>query len=66
MNKYIYNGPVKVFDTVVNPCWAGQTIASSERKARNNLAYQYKKEFNKSRDARVSLPGKLSIIRSGV
>ena len=47
MNKYIYKGPIKKFDTVVETNWTGTTYAISEIKARSNLAYQYKKN-NKS------------------
>ena len=55
MNKYIYKGPVKKFDTVVETNWTGTTYAISEIKARSNLAYQYKK--------RVSLPGKIELAK---
>ena len=48
MNKYIYAGPVKEFDKVIDNNWYGETMADSETKARNNLAYQFKKEDNSS------------------
>lgn len=62
MNKYIYEGPVMEFNRLVAEHWTGETIASSESKARNNLAYQYKKKNNRLADTKVTLPGKLLIV----
>ena len=59
MNKYIYKGPIKRFDTN----WIGTTYAASETKARSNLAYQYKKNNNLTAGARVSLPGKIELVQ---
>lgn len=59
MSKYIYDGPVMVFDKCVANNWRGETIAESEGKARNNLAYQFKKRNNQIAKSRVTLPGKL-------
>lgn len=63
MNKYIYKGPVKKFDTVVETNWTGTTYAISEIKARSNLAYQYKKNNNLTARIRVSLPGKIELAK---
>ena len=63
MNKYIYKGPVKKFDTVVETNWTGTTYAISEIKARSNLAYQYKKNNNLTARPRVSLPGKIELAK---
>lgn len=63
MNKYIYKGPVKKFDTVVEANWTGTTYAISEIKARSNLAYQYKKNNNLTARTRVSLPGKIELAK---
>ena len=40
-HRYFYEGPVLEFDKVIAKCWRGETIASSKRKARSNLAYQF-------------------------
>lgn len=58
-NIYAYDGPVHMFGTCVNSKWSGETTAPTERKARSNLIYQYKKQTKRSADSRVTLPGKL-------
>lgn len=62
MPLYSYDGPIKVFDQIVTSQWKGSTIAPTEKKARSNLAFQYKKESGRSRTSKVSLPGKLVVI----
>ena len=59
MNQYSYEGPVMEFDRCVMEKWRGTTRAVSEKKAKNNLAYQYKKSYNRTANTRVTLPGKL-------
>ena len=59
MNHYIYDGPVKVFETCVTSHWHGETMAVSEEKARSNLAYQYKKSHGRSATSKITLPGKI-------
>lgn len=59
MPKYIYDGPVKEFDKLIAEHWKGETIASSETKARSNLAYRYKREHNKTPNSNIKLTGKL-------
>ena len=60
--KFIYNGPVKEFDRVVSNNWSGSTYAPSEKKARSNLAYQYKQEYGKTKDTKITLPGRITRI----
>ena len=60
-NEYSYDGPVLEFDRCTTSHWSASTYAESEAKARSNLAYQYKKQFGKSANTRVTLPGKLTI-----
>lgn len=60
--KYAYDGPVKMFGKTINERWSGTTTAPSEKKALSNLAYQYKKAYNKAASARVELPGKLIML----
>lgn len=62
MNKYSYDGPVMVFDTCVVNHWKGQTMAPSEKKARCNLMYQFKKSTNRVAGTKVTLPGKIVIV----
>lgn len=57
--KYSYEGPVLEFDRVIAHRWTASTIAVNEKKARSNLAYQFKKQFNKASNAKITLPGKI-------
>ena len=59
MNQYSYSGPVMEFDRCVSDNWKGSTYAVSEKKAKSNLAYQFKKQNNRIAATRISLPGKL-------
>lgn len=62
MAKYIYDGPVMEFDKCIADHWKGETIASSEKKARSNLTYQFKKQNNRLAGAKIALPGKIKMI----
>lgn len=59
MSQYSYEGPVMEFDICIVNNWKGYTYAPSARKAKSNLAYQFKKKNNRLPNARISLPGKL-------
>lgn len=59
MDLYSYAGPVTMFDRCVANIWKGETYASSEKKAKSNLIFQYKKQNGLVPSTRVSLPGKL-------
>lgn len=61
-NKYVYDGPVKEFDKVIDNKWSSSTYAPSEKKARSNLTYQFKKQFNKASSAKITLPGNIKRI----
>ena len=61
MNKYVYNGPVMEFDDCVKYRWKSQTFAVSEKKARSNLAFQWKKENGLPANADVYLPGDVTM-----
>ena len=63
MNKYIYAGPVKEFDKVIDNNWYGETMADSETKARNNLAYQFKKQHKRAIRTKITLAGKIIVVR---
>lgn len=62
MKKYYYDGPVFEFDRIVANHWTGSTLAESERKARSNLAYQFKMQCGKVARSKITIPGKLTII----
>lgn len=59
---YVYEGPVLEFDRLVANRWEGETTAPTEKKAKNNLAYQFKKQFNRVPGAKITLPGKITIV----
>lgn len=61
MTHYIYDGPVKEFDRIINPNWHGETMAVSETKAKSNLAYQYKKQHNKLPRTKIVLTGNVTV-----
>lgn len=50
---YWYKGPVVVFDKLSSNTWSGMTVAVSEKKARSNLAYQYRQQAGLSRSTPV-------------
>jgi hypothetical protein len=62
MNQYSYDGPVMIFGICVANHWKGSTYAKTERKARSNLAYQYKKKNNKVPATQIVLPGKIMLV----
>ena len=62
MNKYSYKGPVLEFDKIIANNWEGSTVAVSEKKARCNLAYQFKTETGRTARTKITLPGKIVMI----
>lgn len=65
MNKYSYNGPVMEFDRCIANKWRGETMAVSEKKAKSNLVYQFKKKSNRTAATRISLPGNVELVEIG-
>lgn len=61
LHKYVYNGPVMEFDICVSDHWKAETMAVSEKKAKSNFKFQYKKKNNKSQSAKIDLPGKITL-----
>lgn len=55
---YFYDGPVMMFGRIIGHL-SGETLAVSERKARSNFAYRYKKEKGYASTAKISLPGSI-------
>lgn len=61
-NKYIYEGPVMVFDKCVASNWKGETMAPSKQKAKSNLVYQVKKQMNIIAKSKVTLLGEVKMV----
>lgn len=59
--QYYYDGPVMEFERYITNKWHSSTFANSESKARSNLAYQYKKNNNRTINAKISFPGEIII-----
>lgn len=57
--QYSYSGPVLEFDRVIANNWVGTTYAPSEKKAKSNLAFQFRQEFGKQAKTKITLPGKV-------
>lgn len=64
MYRYRYSGPVMEFDRIIVTNWTAETVAISETKAKANLAYRFKKENNRLPNARITLPGKLTVLET--
>lgn len=61
-HKYRYDGPVLEFDRLVADHWKGETMAPSVKKARSNLAHQYKVKNNRIASVKVTLPGEIKMV----
>lgn len=60
-SKYTYKGPVLEFDRLIAEDWYGETMAVSEKKARSNLIYQFKKHNSRVVGTKITLPGKIKM-----
>lgn len=56
---YTYDGPVMEFGKVVANRWTGGTFAPSEARARSNLTYQFKQQYGRTPNTKITLPGKI-------
>lgn len=63
MMQYSYDGPVMEFGRCVANRWQATTRAVSERKARSNLVYQFKKDNGRTANAKITLPGKIMSVQ---
>lgn len=63
MNRYDYEGPVMEFDRCIDSKWCGTTYAPTAKKAKSNLAYQYKMKHNKCANTKISLPGEVMAVQ---
>ena len=62
MDLYLYDGPVMEFEKVICNRWVSKTWAQSAKKAKSNLTYQFKKQFNKAPSSKITLPGKITCL----
>jgi hypothetical protein len=62
-HKYVYDGPVMLFDNLIADHWKGETVAPSEKKARSNLTYQFKTKNNRIAGSKITLPGKIKMVQ---
>lgn len=60
-HKYTYDGPVMEFDRLLADHWKGETMAPSEKKAKSNLIYQFKKQNSRIVGTKITLPGKIKM-----
>lgn len=58
---YIYEGAVLEFDKCISNHWVGETFAPNEKRARSNLTYKFKRQNNRLPNAKITLPGKLTV-----
>ena len=57
---YIFEGAVSdSFGKCIAHKWKGETMAISEKRARSNLMYQFKKQNNMTASAKINLHGKI-------
>ena len=60
MRMYSYEGPVMEFDRCIANKWTGRTYAATEKKALSNLAYQFKVQYGRGPNSKITLPGKVT------
>lgn len=65
MPLYSYDGPVLKFNVCIDNHWKGQTEAPTEAKAKSNLTFQYKNQNKMAQNTKVTLPGKLVLVKRG-
>ena len=63
MGLYSYDGPVMEFERVISDRWVGTTYAVSPSKARSNLTFRFKKQHNRLASAKITLPGKIELVK---
>lgn len=55
--EYEYDGPVLLYEKVITSRWQAITAAPSEKKARSNLIFRFKKEHGYAPNTKITLPG---------
>ena len=62
-NRYFYEGPVYIFGSMVKENWVAETFAPSEKKAKCNFEYQYKKLHGYTVNAAIRVdPKKIGMV----
>lgn len=56
---YTYEGPVMMFGICLADRWKGETWASSMKKARSNLTFQFKRQTNRLGTSNIYLSGEI-------
>lgn len=64
--KFTYSGSVRIFGDIVTSNYVATTYAVSERAARSNFAWRYKKDHGYSNDAVCTLTGKVTLAEGTV
>lgn len=59
MFRYQYSGPVTAFGKILAFNWKATTMAPSEKKAKSNFMYQFKRDSNRIQKTKIELPGKI-------
>lgn len=62
MHRYSYEGPVREFNRCIESTWYGETEAVSEKKARSNLTYQWKRQHGRSPASKIILTGNIELV----
>lgn len=59
MDRYSYEGPVMEYGKCIATKWKGETSAVSEKEARSNLTFKFKKNTGRAAWSKVTLTGKI-------
>ena len=59
MEKYLYDGPIMIFDKVFTDHYRAITFAQTPAKALSNFKFQAKNRFGLTANSKISLPGKV-------
>jgi hypothetical protein len=63
VKRYSYKGSVCEFGRCIANIWTAETTATSKKKALSNLAFQFKRDNNKIKTAKITLdPSKLVVV----
>jgi len=60
--KFVYEGPVYAFDSLLYTNWKAETYATSKAKAVANLKYRFRKAYNVEMYTPLDLPGKWTTV----
>lgn len=64
LQLYSYEGPVVQFDKCIQGWWSAKTWAASEKKAKSNFMYRYKKDHGYAKTAAIKLPGTIMEVKT--